>query len=264
MSDATTSNDPQIYDSVADKYDNVLAAPGTKIIYWMLDRFFSTSFSNDLKGFSVLELACGTGDCARKAQVLGATKLVGVDVSSEMINIAHEIEKGMGVTGIDYYVADCSKPIEALKGEEGTFDLVLGNWLLNYATSFDEIVGMWSNIALYLKPGGKFIGAFTGFNPNAKGLTTGKYGARGKVTEHIADGKGVRVGLTFATEPPVEFDVFILEKQMYIDAAEKVGLGEIDFQAPSFECLPAGESKEFWNDEMESPSNIMFVVTRPQ
>jgi ubiquinone/menaquinone biosynthesis C-methylase UbiE len=263
MSAAITSFDKQIYDTVADKYDNVLAAPGTKIIYWMLDRFLSTSFSNNLKGFSVLELACGTGDCARKAQELGATKLVGVDVSSEMINIACEIEKEMGVTGIDYYVADCSKPIDVLKGQEGSFDLVLGNWLLNYATSFDEIVGMWSNIALYLKPGGKFIGAFTGFDSSARGLVTGKYGARGKVTERIAEGKGVRVGLTFATEPPVEFDVFILEKQMYIDAAQKAGLGDIDFQGPSFECVPAGESKEFWTDEMESPSNIMFVVTKP-
>lgn len=263
MSAAITTKDPQIYDTVADKYDSVLAAPGTKIIYWMLDRFFQTEYDNKLTGLSVLELACGTGDCSRKAQELGATTLVGVDVSSEMINIAHEIEKGMGVTGIEYYVADCSKPIDALKGQEGKFDLVLGNWLLNYATSFEEIVGMWSNIALYLKPGGKFIGAFTGFDANARGLETGKYGARGKITERIANGKGVRLGLTFATEPPVEFDVFILEKQMYVDAAEKAGFEGVDFQEPSFDCLPAGESKEFWIDEMESPSNIMFAVTKP-
>ena len=255
---------PQIYDSVASSYDSVLAIPGTKIIYWMLDRFFITNYDNNLSNLSVLELACGTGDCSRKAQSLGASTLVGVDVSSEMINIAHEIEKGMGVTGIEYHVADCSKPIEALKGREGKFDLVLGNWLLNYATSFEEIVGMWKNIALYLKPGGKFIGAFTGFDPNARGLATGKYGAKGKVTERIADGKGVRVGLTFMTEPPIEFDVFILEKQMYLDAAEKVGFKGIDFQEPSFECLPAGESKEYWMDEMESPSNIMFAVTKPE
>jgi hypothetical protein len=79
---------------------------------------------------------------ARKAQSLGATTLVDVDVSSEMINIAHKIEKGMGVTGINYYVSDSSKPIDALKGQEGKFDLVLENWLLNYATTFNKIVGM--------------------------------------------------------------------------------------------------------------------------
>jgi hypothetical protein len=42
-----------------------------------------------------------------------------------------------------------------------------------------------------LKPGGKFIGTFTGFDPNARGLATGKYGARGKITERITDGKKV-------------------------------------------------------------------------
>jgi ubiquinone/menaquinone biosynthesis C-methylase UbiE len=262
----TTPNPtPQIYDSVATHYDSVLAIPGTKIIYWMLDRFFITNYNNDLSGKSVLELACGTGDCARKAQSLGASTLIGVDVSPEMINIAHDIEKGMGVTGIDYYVADCSKPIDALKGKEGTFDLILGNWLLSYATSYEEIKGMWANIYLYLKPGGKFIGAFTGFDPNAHGLATGKYGARGKVTERIADGKGVRVGLTFMTDPPLEFDVFILERQMYVDGAVEVGFKDgVDFQEPGFECLPAGESKEFWMEEVESPSNIMFAVTKPE
>jgi ubiquinone/menaquinone biosynthesis C-methylase UbiE len=261
---APSESKPQIYDSVATHYDSVLAIPGTKIIYWMLDRFFSTTYNNDLTGLSVLELACGTGDCARKAQSLGASTLVGVDVSSEMIHIAHEIEKGMGVTGIEYHVADCSKPIAELKGREGKFDLVLGNWLLSYATNYEEIVGMWRNVALYLKPGGRFIGAFTGFDPNARGLVTGKYGARGKVTEKIADGKGVRVGLTFMTDPPLEFDVFILERQMYVDAAVEAGFEGIDFQEPSFECLPAGESKEYWMDEMESPSNIMFAVTKPE
>jgi hypothetical protein len=95
-----------------------------------------------------------------------------------MINIAHKIEKGMGVRGINYYVTDYSKPIDALKGQEGKFGLVLGNWLLNDLQRDRPACGATS--PYILKPGGKFISTFTCFDPNTRGLATGKYGARGK------------------------------------------------------------------------------------
>lgn len=54
-------------------------------------------------------------------------------------------------------VGDCTKPLIDLESE-GPFDLVFGAWLLNYASTAAEQLGMWRNIYANLRPGGLFIG----------------------------------------------------------------------------------------------------------
>lgn len=56
---------------------------------------------------------------------------------------------------ITYLVADCTKP-QIYPG--GPFDIVLGAWLLNYASSADEMTETYTTIAMNLSPNGHFIG----------------------------------------------------------------------------------------------------------
>ena len=129
-----------------------------------------------------------------------------------MINFAHAIDERINVSDIECFLADCRQADRGAEvGGRGSSTWCWGIGCL-IATSFEERFGMWSNIALYLKYGRKFIGAFSGFDPNAMGLLTGTYGAGGKITDRVADGKGVRMLLSFATDPSVKFDMFMLEK----------------------------------------------------
>jgi predicted RNA methylase len=49
----------------------------------------------DVKDKAVLDLGCGEGIYARKIKAMGAKTVVGVDISSEMIELANAAEKKM-------------------------------------------------------------------------------------------------------------------------------------------------------------------------
>jgi 2-polyprenyl-3-methyl-5-hydroxy-6-metoxy-1,4-benzoquinol methylase len=54
----------------------------------LLPHFRNTIRALNLSGKSVLDLACGTGVLLAKAASLGASRLVGVDISAGMIAVA--------------------------------------------------------------------------------------------------------------------------------------------------------------------------------
>ena len=105
-----------------------------------------------IKGAKVLDLACGTGHYSKRMLEMGAERVVGVDISSVMIDAARASYSSDRIT---FDVGDCSKPRHF---EGGPFDLVTGMWLLNYAPSRLELAGMFQNIAMNLTDGGRFIG----------------------------------------------------------------------------------------------------------
>ena len=130
---------------LATDYDLVWQVPAVRPLLPLLTSTIKASGSYE--GASVLDLACGTGIGLRLLKSLGASKLVGVDISPGMLEIAK-----VTVPDITVHAADCSKPLDHLGLEPASFDVVLGFWLLNYCPSSVEIYGMWTNIARYLKP----------------------------------------------------------------------------------------------------------------
>ncbi len=76
----------QIYDAVASSYDVIWSIPAVKILLPLL-----TNTLQDLGPWqdkAVLDMACGTGIGLRLLKQLGASKLIGVDISSEMLGVA--------------------------------------------------------------------------------------------------------------------------------------------------------------------------------
>lgn len=215
---------------------------------------------------SVLDLACGTGIGLRLARSFGASKLVGVDISSQMLEIAKTT-----TPGAIFHTADCSKPLEELALEPQSYDVVLGFWLLNQCPSSAEMRGMWENIAKYLKPGGRFVGIIENHDiVHPIGVQSFKYGAQETSVSELENGQGWTDHVEFQTEPKVELDGFRLKKAILESEAKAAEMGEIIYHAPGTEHVKEpGDSEEtvgrggdWWDDLLKEPPNLVIVTQK--
>jgi SAM-dependent methyltransferase len=173
----------------------------------------------------VLELACGSGFYTYSFLSWGANSVLGVDISSVMIDEARRLGKE-----VSFVQADCSIP-KAYDG--GPFDLVFGAWLLNYAPDRAGLVNMFRNIAMNLKDGGHFVSVTVPPSSNPIESLNAEANARpmpegsGYLTySHIKD---VEDGICFRVhgDTPVgelDFECYHLKKELYVEAAREAGL----------------------------------------
>lgn len=119
------------------------------------ERWMMFNALGDVRGKSVLDLACGDGDYLRAIKQQGATRAVGVDISEKMIELARE-QEARHPLGIEYHVRNVAE-LEPL----GAFDIVTAVFLLVYAASEQELAAMCRAIAANLAPGGRCIAAIT-------------------------------------------------------------------------------------------------------
>lgn len=118
---------PALYDSFATSYDKIWHIPGIRPLLPLLTSTLRSR--GPLEGASVLDLACGTGIGLRVARSLGASRLVGVDISTQMLEVA----KKATPPGTELHAADCSKPLDGLGLVPGSFDVVMGMWVSKQA-----------------------------------------------------------------------------------------------------------------------------------
>ena len=81
------SRSAEVYDSIAEDY----AVSTTNFTFrnsFMLPAFWSTV--GDVKGRTILDLACGTGPISHEFVKKGAQQVIGVDVSEAMVTLAQE------------------------------------------------------------------------------------------------------------------------------------------------------------------------------
>ena len=81
--------------------------------------------ARDVRELSLLDLPCGEGTYARAFARRGAASVVGIDLSSAMVEQAWAIERQERL-GISYQVGDAAK-----LGAIGAFDLVVASYLFN-------------------------------------------------------------------------------------------------------------------------------------
>ena len=120
-----------------------------------------------IKDAKVLNLACGNGHYSKRFLELGATQVLGLDISKAMIEAANAAAAAEDAAVVEdtaeandatwsadklrSQVADCSTPV---RREEGPFDVVFGACLLNHASNGKEMAGMFRNASTNLKNGG--------------------------------------------------------------------------------------------------------------
>lgn len=137
----------QQYDAVAELYQRTKQAP----LRTYIEAFTFTQLIGDVRGAAVLDLACGEGFYSRRFKEAGAAKVVGVDVSPEMIRLAQEQER-VSALGIDYVCANVAE-----LDDLGRFDIVTAAYLLHYAHTEQELRAMTRRVAAHLPPGGRFV-----------------------------------------------------------------------------------------------------------
>ena len=212
----------------------------------------------------VLELACGSGFYTYEMLKWGASAVVGVDISSAMIEearrLGHETYRATSSSsppssGVDLIVADCAKPA-LFPG--GLFDLVFAAWLLNHAPNYSALVDMFRNAVLNLKDdGGYFIGV-TGpptsdptqfYVMESQARPHGSGGLFYDKTGDVEDGISVRchgeteVGI-------VDMRGWLFRRDVYERAAREAGFrGELTWETTSV-------SKRWLEGEMESETSL--------
>ncbi len=99
-----------------------------------------------LDGMRVLDLGCGFGDFARAARARGAREVVGIDISTRMLDAAR-------ARTADPAISYVHGPIEGF-AEPGPFDLAVSSLALHYIADYPAVL---RRVAGVLAPGGRFV-----------------------------------------------------------------------------------------------------------
>jgi toxoflavin synthase len=217
------------YDKIAQEYSEMLN-PTKELV--LIPTFLK--LIENVKG-GVIDLGCGDGFFTR---LIKADKVVGVDVSKELIKLAKE------KSNIEFICEDVLK----LKLNE-KFDFVTSVYLLNYAKTKEELV-KFCKVAYDLMDKGKFIGIT--LNPGIKVMKDFEYGRKFTNVDEgeFKDGDGVRCEMK-----DFEFISYYYSKKTYEECFKEVG-----FKVKWIEVVvPEGE---YWDKFRENPSAIGFVCEK--
>ncbi|MBD2800426.1 class I SAM-dependent methyltransferase [Xenorhabdus sp. M] len=236
------------YDSIGESYIQITETiPQRKIeVQTILDML------GDVKGKSILDLACGFGYYGRELRKNGASKVIGVDISEKMIEIAREKSRING-DDIEFYVIDVRN-----MGSFGKFDIVNAVWLFNYATSIANLEKMFQVIANNLKLSGKLI-SYT-IEPDyqlSKGNCT-PYGIN-ILKEENWNG-GFRYKAEYVSTPPVPFTFYKWSREQYELTSKKAGFKSFEWREPlilnsDIEKYPEG----FWDTYQNNCLQTGFI-----
>ncbi|CAF1577884.1 unnamed protein product [Rotaria magnacalcarata] len=214
-----------------------------------------------LTGKRVLDLACGHGLYTRELKALNCDYILGVDISSEMIKIANDIEY-QEPKGIEYQVADAKQ----LKPPETLFDLVTAFYLLCYARTRDELLEMAGSIHTQLGENKTFIGFTTNIMNYDEKFDKKKYGISRQVNisleeRPIPDGTKVFINLYNKDEKKIcTFTNYHFSAVTYEQVFKESGFKT--FQWIPFQCDPRASNKELYDQFLQCPNGIGIIATK--
>jgi SAM-dependent methyltransferase len=245
-----------LYADIAEKYKQ------SKLLPWRLhlEEFTLFELIGDLRGLDVLDLACGEGHYTRRLKQHGAARVVGVDLSERMIALARA-EETRRTLGIEYVNEDASTFTPGRP-----FDLVVAAYLLNYARSEEQLLGMCQAVARCLKPGCRFVAVNNSLTqPVAAFRATEKYGLVKELDGELREGAAIRHTLVTPDGQVLQFDNYYLRPETYAAVLRSAGLGDVRWHAPRLS--PEGEAEfghEHWSAFLaQPPISFLECVRQP-
>ncbi|MEK2476697.1 MULTISPECIES: class I SAM-dependent methyltransferase [Streptomyces] len=202
----------------------------------------------DVRGKSVLDLASGTGFYSREFKRRGATEVLGIDISGEMVAAARELEE-RDPLGVRYDVGDVS----VLRPLGRRFDIATAVQLLNYADDVAAMERMCRNVHRNLTPGAEFFMLNQTPDYRFDGPSMGKYGFLSEPTDEEAE-TGPRVRITALLDPPISFVTACPRREVYEECLQAAGFSELAWVP--LEVSDAGMRKfgaDFWADFLANP-----------
>ncbi|HEX8211033.1 MAG TPA: class I SAM-dependent methyltransferase [Longimicrobium sp.] len=242
------------YDTIALDYQKISAAVPLRDAEWYSLRLRL----GDLTGLSVLDLACGDGMGTRLIKRWGAARVVGVDISPQMIALAQQQEDAQPL-GIEYRVADA-----ATLGAIGPFDRVAAAYLLHYAESRERLHQMAQTVYDNLAPGQPFVASIANpLRPPQPVVDHRKYGFSFRLLdETLNEGANLR-GTLFLGEKTVEFDFYWWPWEVYEEAFRSAGFCSCKIEP--FLIPPDSEHKRgqgFWDEYLAAPSAMHVLCEK--
>ena len=241
------------YDEIAAEYQRAKQQP------WRLHLEHFTLFKllGDLKGKSVLDLACGEGFYTRFLKRRGAARVIGVDLSHGMIELARR-EEEKNRLGIEYLIHD----VKRLELNE-TFDVVVAAYLLNYAQTADELLEMSAAITRHLKPGCRFVTVNN--NPRQSEeyfASTRKYGFIKRAHGPLREGTPVDYvffleGESFAI---TNYHLSVATHEMALRTA---GFQQVTWHDPELSAEIVKDSeRQYWSEFLDHPPVVFLECVK--
>lgn len=240
------------YDRIAQEYRDSKQLPFRKHI----EAYSLFRMAGSVRQLRVLDLACGEGFYTRLFKCAGAAEVVGVDLSSEMIELAEATERQHPL-GCRYLVHDV-----ASLPHLGTFDRVVAVYLLNYAQNAQQLLDFCRAAYRQLRPGGHFIG----FNDNLANdpqhyPTYAKYGFTKQCRAQRQEGDAIRYTFYNADGTTFAFNNYYLHPETYAEAFTAAGF--TDFRWTGALLDPEQPDPAFWDDFLVDPPVVGFRAYKP-
>lgn len=250
---ADTGAAPAPYDAIAVPYQRSRESPIRRYI----ESYSFLGLLGDVRGRSVLDLACGEGFYTRRIHRQGARRVLGVDISAAMIRLARE-QLEAGSAQPEYLVCD----VQDLP-DLGSFDIATAAYLLHYARDVGELGRMCRSIARQLPPGGRLVA----INENPGQPEAGYAGyLRYGFSKSVAAPRGEGSPITYAMISGRElfrFVVYHYERATYEAALAAAGFSDVRWHPLQLD--PAGLAAmgaEYWSEYLANPPVVGLTARR--
>ncbi|MFM9442240.1 class I SAM-dependent methyltransferase [Streptomyces acidiscabies] len=241
----------QQYDDIGETYEGFKSLPMAR---WAECPSF-LAMLGDVRGKSVLDLACGTGFYSRQIKRLGAAEVLGADVSPAMVEAARAIEERAPL-GVRYAVADVTR----LPVPQRPFDVASAVYLLNYAEDAAEMEVMCRSVRRSLAPGGRFFVLTQAPGYRFEGPSMAKYGFTYEPVARSPIGPRVRIVAQLA--PPVEFVTSYPRREVFEQSLGRAGFADVTWVPLHVSEEGVRErGTEFWADFLANPPLVMLHCT---
>jgi SAM-dependent methyltransferase len=256
--------DKRQYDAIAGEYRLVEETQSQKYVYDFNLRKQLESI--DLKDKKVVVLHCASGYRARIVKEMGASDVLGIDLSYQEIRIAEDIE-AHNSQGIHYIIEDVYTQdfIENIpKRFVGSTDIVVGYFALDHASTKKELDNITENISKLLKVGGTFLGMID--SPKSEESLPNKYGVVLSFDEkntNRGEGEPRRVSIYKDGKEVTHFHNFVWGLDSLSSSLSNFGLEDIEIN----DALVSEKGKEendpgFWNEYEAHPDQMVVSAKK--
>ena len=239
------------YDAIAREYGE------SKLLLFRehVERHTLFELLGDIRGVTVLDLACGDGFYTRLLRQAGARGITGVDISAGMIGLAQERGQREPM-GCRYVCADVA---EFEPGEP--VDLVVAAYLLNYARTPSELLRFCRVAHEALRTGGRFVGLNNDVrNVSVPSGSLRKYGLERTWAHPLVEGDAIRYTMFSTDGAPFGFDNFYLTPETHADTFRRAGFRS--FRWVDMALHPSEADNPFWDDFMANAPIVAFEAQR--
>lgn len=246
------------YDAIAREYRMMEETPVQKVVYdYELEEFLSKKNAK-----KIMVLHCASGHRARMAVKYGSV-VVGSDLSEKQLQIARatedEQQKGITYSVLDPYSNDFS---EDAKEYLGYFDVVIGFFLLDHASTKTQLSKVCENVHSLLKNGGEFFAFVDSRTQNS--ASPSKYGAlldfEGR---KVADGVQRRISIFQRGKEVLHFYNFYWCEKTLKSALKNAGFERSTFKIPHVSAdLMMKYPRGFWREYQENPDQTCIIAKK--